>query len=167
MRLYIYFISFFFSVTLCAQSSIPQVLGKLNKETIPYIKVNELNELAEKNNLVFLDAREPKEYKVSHIQNAISVGFNYFNSKKVEAVVKDKNTNIIVYCSIGVRSEQIGEKLKKLGYKNLHNLYGGIFEYKNSGGQVVNNQNKVTDSVHTFNKTWSLFLTKGIKVYED
>jgi rhodanese-related sulfurtransferase len=65
--------------------------------------------------------------------------------------VKDKNTNIIVYCSIGVRSEQIGEKLKKLGYKNLHNLYG-IFEYKNSGGQVVNNQNKVTDSVHTLIK---------------
>jgi rhodanese-related sulfurtransferase len=31
---------------------------------------------------------------------------------KVEAAVKDKNTNIIVYCSIGVRSEQIGEKLK-------------------------------------------------------
>jgi rhodanese-related sulfurtransferase len=29
-------------------------------------------------------------------------------SKKVEAAVKDKNTNIIVYCSIGVRSEQIG-----------------------------------------------------------
>jgi rhodanese-related sulfurtransferase len=47
------------------------------------------------------------------------VGFNYFNSKKVEAAVKDKNTNIIVYCSIGVRSEQIGEKLKKLGYKTF------------------------------------------------
>ncbi|WP_016988171.1 rhodanese-like domain-containing protein [Flavobacterium sp. ACAM 123] len=166
MRLYFYFISLFFSVTLCAQS-IPQVLKKLNKETIPYIKVNELHALAEKINFVFLDAREPKEYEVSHIQDAILVGFNYFNSKKVEAAVKDKNTNIIVYCSIGVRSEQIGEKLKKLGYKNLHNLYGGIFEYKNSGGQVVNNQNEVTDSVHTFNKTWSLFLTKGIKVYEN
>jgi hypothetical protein len=38
MRLYIYFISFFFSVTLSAQSSIPQVLKKLNKGTIPYVK---------------------------------------------------------------------------------------------------------------------------------
>ncbi|MFB0911144.1 MAG: rhodanese-like domain-containing protein, partial [Flavobacterium sp.] len=65
MRRSICFISFFFSVTLCAQSSIPQVLKKLNKATIPYIKVNELNELAEKNNLIFLDAREPKDYKVS------------------------------------------------------------------------------------------------------
>jgi rhodanese-related sulfurtransferase len=45
---------------------------KLNKETIPYIKVNELKE----NNLVFLDAREPKEYS-SHIQGAIPVGFDH------------------------------------------------------------------------------------------
>jgi predicted sulfurtransferase len=85
----------------------------------------------------------------------------------VSSTVKDKNANIVVYCSIGVRSEQIGEKLLKLGYKNVYNLYGGIFEYKNSGGKVVNNQNKVTDSIHTFNKTWSAYLTKGIKVYEN
>jgi rhodanese-related sulfurtransferase len=46
--------------------------------------------------------------------------------------VKDKNTNIIVYCSIGVRSEQIGEKIKKLGYKTFITLRR-YFEYKNSG----------------------------------
>jgi predicted sulfurtransferase len=68
MRLYIYFISFFFSVTLVR--NIPQVLKKLNKGTIPYVKVSELNRVAEKNNIVFLDAREQK-YKVSHIQDAI------------------------------------------------------------------------------------------------
>lgn len=164
MRLYIYFISFFFSIMLSAQNNIPQVLKKLNKETVPYINVNELKE---KKNLVFLDAREPKEYKVSHIQGALSVGFDHFKSNNVTANIIDKNATIIVYCSIGVRSEQIGEKLQKLGYKNVYNLYGGIFEYKNTGGKVVNNQNKVTDSVHTFNKTWSVYLTKGIKVYED
>jgi hypothetical protein len=87
----------------------------------------------------------------------------YFNSKKVEAAVKDKNTNIIVYFN---RCEKWTNrwKLKKLGYKTF-NLYGGIFEYKNSGRQVVNNQKK-WQTVHTFNKTWSLLLTKGIKVYE-
>lgn len=164
MRLYIYFISFFFSIMLSAQNSIPQVLKKFNKETVPYIKVNKLKE---KTNLVFLDAREPKEYKVSHIQGAIPVGFDHFISNNVTAKVKDKNATIIVYCSIGVRSEQIGEKLQKLGYKNVYNLYGGIFEYKNNGGKVVNNQNKVTDSVHAYNKAWSVYLTKGIKVYED
>jgi hypothetical protein len=36
-----------------------------------------------------------------------------------------------------------------------------FFEYKNEEGKVVNNQNKVTDSVHTYNKRWSEYLTKG------
>jgi rhodanese-related sulfurtransferase len=164
MRFSIFLICFLFSIAISAQSSISQVLKKLNKETVPYIRVGELND---KTNLVYLVAREPKAYNVNHFQNAITVGFDHFDTKKVSSTVKDKNANIVVYCSIGVRSEQIGEKLLKLGYKNVYNLYGGIFEYKNSGGKVVNNQNKVTDSIHTFNKTWSAYLTKGIKVYEN
>jgi len=54
-----------------------------------------------------------------------------------------------------------------LGYKNVYNLYGGIFEYKNNGGKVVDNQNKETDKIHTYNKEWSVYLKKGIKIYED
>ena len=164
MRFYIYFIPFLFSVALSAQNSIPQVLKKLNQETVPYIKVKDLKD---KKNLVFLDAREPKEFNVSHIRNAIPVGFDHFKSNTITATVKDKSATIIVYCSIGVRSEKIGEKLLKMGYKNVYNLYGGIFEYKNHGGKVVNNHNKVTDSVHAYNKAWSIYLTKGIKVYEN
>jgi predicted sulfurtransferase len=78
MRLYIYFISFFSQLRWCAKQHSASI-EKLNKGTIPYVKVSELNRVAEKNNIVFLDAREPKEYKVSHIQDAILVGFNYFN----------------------------------------------------------------------------------------
>jgi len=33
-----------------------------------------------------------------------------------------------VYCSLGIRSEVIAKKLKKAGYTNVFNLYGGIFE---------------------------------------
>jgi rhodanese-related sulfurtransferase len=77
------------------------------------------------------------------------------NSTKVKLLrVIDKNTPIVVYCSIGVRSEKIGE-LIKVRIQNVYNLYGGIFEYKNEEEKVVNNQNKVTDSVHTYNKRWS------------
>jgi hypothetical protein len=46
-------------------------------------------------------------------------------------------------------------------------LYAEFLNKKNEEGKVVNNQNKVTDSVHTYNKRWSEYLTKGIKVYED
>ena len=114
-----------------------------------------------------LYTRERKEFKVSHIENAIHVGFDKFNSKNVSEILKDKNALIVVYCSIGVRSEKIGEKLLKLGYKNVFNLYGGIFEWKNNRKKVISDQNIETDKVHTFNKEWSVYLTNGIKVYED
>lgn len=164
MRSSIYFISLFFSMTLFAQKSISQVLKRLNKETVPYVKVNELRD---KKNIVFFDAREPKEFKVSHIYGALFVGYDHFDPAEVIANVKRKNATIVVYCSIGVRSERIGEKVQKLGYTNVYNLYGGIFEYKNNDGKVVNDQNKITDSVHTYNKKWSVYLSKGTKIYED
>jgi rhodanese-related sulfurtransferase len=164
MRFYLYTIFLLFSVLISAQSTIPQVLKKHNKQSVPYIKVEELKT---KNNPILLDTREPKEFFVSHIKNAIPVGFDNFKSKNVTSIIKDKNATIVVYCAIGVRSELIGEKLLKLGYRNVYNLYGGIFEYKNTGGIVVNGQNKETDSVHAYNKEWSVYLKKGIKIYED
>lgn len=164
MRFYLFTIICFFSLMVSAQSSIPQVLKNLNKQSVPYIKIEELKN---KNKLIFLDAREPKEFNLSHIKNAIPIGFDHFKIQNVTSAVKDKNATIVVYCSVGVRSERIGEKLLKSGYKNVYNLYGGIFEYKNTGGKVVNKQNIETDSVHAFNKEWSVYLTKGIKVYEN
>ncbi|MDG2433768.1 rhodanese-like domain-containing protein [Flavobacterium sp.] len=147
-----------------AQNTIGKELERLNKNSVPYISVQELQA---KPKYIVLDARELKEYNTSHLKNAIYVGFNKFDNSKVTKKVENKNTPIVVYCSIGVRSERIAEKLVKLGYTNVYNLYGGIFEYKNSGGTVVNNNNKVTDSVHTYNKRWSEYLEKGIKVYEN
>lgn len=162
MRYLIIILLLHFHFVAMAQKTIPEVLEKLNKKSVPYIKATELNN----SNCVLLDTREPQEYKVSHLPKAISVGYNHFDIKNVTAIVKDKNTPIVVYCSVGVRSEQIGEKLQKSGYTNVYNLYGGIFDYKNKGGKVVNPQNKVTDSVHAFNKQWSIYLNKGIKVYD-
>ena len=45
-------------------------------------------------------------------------------------------------------------------------MYGGIFEWVNEGFPVVNNQEKQTDNVHAYNKSWGIWLKKGVKVYE-
>ena len=151
------------TASLClAQKSIPQVLEKLNKKTVPYVTSMELKSMK---SYVILDSREPEEYAVSHIKNAMFVGYNKFDSDQFVANVPDKAATLVVYCSLGVRSENIGEKLQKLGYKNVLNLYGGIFDWKDSGGKVYNSKNNVTDSIHTFNKRWGSYLKRGIKVY--
>ncbi len=152
----------FFSVSLSAQQSVDQVLKKYNKNTIPYITVNDLKN---KKVPVVLDARQWKEYQVSHLPNAIYVGHEAFKAKNITSIISDKNTPLVVYCSIGVRSEQIAEKVKALGYTEVYNLYGGIFEWKNHDGIVVDDQNKPTENVHAFSKEWSKYLLKGKKIY--
>ncbi|AWG23316.1 rhodanese [Flavobacterium faecale] len=163
MRLLLITFLFAFNLMCNAQSTVATVLKKYNTQSVPYITSTQLKN----NNYILFDSREFSEYKVSHIPNAIFVGFNHFKPETVTSAVKNRSTPIVVYCSIGVRSEQIGEKLQKLGYTNVHNLYGGIFEYKNNGGTVLNQANKKTDSIHTYNKQWSVYLKKGIKIYEN
>lgn len=113
--------------------------------------------------VIFLDAREKNEYNVSHIKNAKWVGYQTFTSNTLKNVSKTKK--IIVYCSVGYRSEKITQKLNKLGYPNVSNLYGGIFEWVNQENKVYNNQGAATLKVHTYNKMWSKWLKRGVKVY--
>jgi rhodanese-related sulfurtransferase len=107
-------------------------------------------------NAVFLDAREREEYDVSHLPNALFIGYKQFKTDVVAHL--DKNIPIVVYCSIGYRSEKIGERLQKLGFKHVHNLYGSIFEWVNTGRKVVTTQGDTTQRVHTFNKAWSRWI---------
>ena len=85
-----------------------------------------------KTNAFILDAREKEEYSTSHLKNAIFVGHTTFELDSVLTKIPNKNSEIVVYCSIGIRSETIASKLKKAGYSNVFNLYGGIFEWKNN-----------------------------------
>lgn len=163
MKKLIYIFVFFISVSISGQNSLKKLLKKYNTENVSYASV----EMIKSNpNYVLLDARELKEYKVSHLKNAIHVGYDHFNLKKTIKKLKNKNATIIVYCSVGIRSENIAEKLQKAGYKNVYNLFGGIFEWKNKENIVVDSKNQPTENVHTFNKEWSKWLKKGIKVYE-
>ncbi|WP_452225062.1 rhodanese-like domain-containing protein [Lacinutrix chionoecetis] len=153
----------FFSVSALAQKTVGDLLQQYNKHTVPYISVQEL--AMPKTKAVIFDTREIEEYKISHIKDAVYVGYNEFDIDLIETQYPNKEEEIVVYCSIGIRSEAIGEKLKKAGYTNIFNLYGGIFEWKNKNFSIINSDSKETDKVHTFNKTWSKWLEKGEKVY--
>ncbi len=120
-------------------------------------------EIDDKTDVIYLDAREREEYDVSHISNAIWIGYDDFDLQRVNDI--DKESEIIVYCSIGYRSEKISKRLVGDGFINVSNLYGGIFEWKNQDHDVVNTQGTVTDSVHAFDKAWGFWLKEGIKVY--
>lgn len=152
------------SSTVYAQNELDNLLNKWNHKNVPYMSVETL--ALSKTKAILLDAREEKEFKVSHLENAISVGYDNFKIEKtLQKLPRDKATKIVVYCSLGIRSERIAHKLIREGYTNVYNLYGGIFEWKNADFQVIDTLGKSTEKVHAFNKSWSRWLKKGKKVY--
>ncbi|MBO0321418.1 rhodanese-like domain-containing protein [Muricauda sp. CAU 1633] len=149
-------------VASCAQQSIPEVLKQLNDGTVDYISVENLHEMEAP---LLLDTREKEEFEVSHLKSSIWVGYTEFDLNKVLQELSNKEKPIVVYCSIGVRSEDIGEQLKNAGYTNVLNLYGGIFEWKNKGYPVYDENEHKTEKVHPYSRYWGRFLTNAEKVY--
>lgn len=137
------------------------LLKNLLSHTVQEISVNELS--AKSTGVIFLDAREKEEYDVSHLKDAIPVGYDHFDIRSVKNIPKD--ARIVVYCSVGYRSEKVAEKLSNAGYLHVANLYGGIFEWVNEDHPVYDLSGKATENVHPYDVTWGLWLKKGKKVY--
>lgn len=129
----------------------------LLRHNVPEIAVPEVKQL---DNTVYLDARSKEEYDISHVENAVWVGYDEFDINKVPAI--DTSQNIIVYCSVGYRSEKITNKLEDAGYKNVYNLYGGLFEWYNEGLPVVK-EDKPTNKIHSYNENWSQWVNEREK----
>lgn len=159
------YISLFISTITFSQNTEKQLdslLNKLLSFEVPIIKIGPNTNL---DNYLFLDSREPNEFAVSHIKNALNIGYNHFELNKFTQQIPDKNTPIIIYCSIGYRSEKIGLQLINAGYTNVKNLYGGIFSWINAQQPIVDKHNKKTLDIHTYSKEWSRWVCFGNKIY--
>jgi rhodanese-related sulfurtransferase len=147
----------------CQDAKFDQHVNSYLSYSAPVISVTEAHK--QKDKFTFLDAREIEEYNVSHIPMARYVGYDRFDAKGINDIAKDKA--IIVYCSIGYRSEKIATKLRKLGYTKVYNLYGSLFEWANQGYDLSDAKGQPTLAIHTYNKAWSKWVTnpKVVKKY--
>lgn len=135
-------------------------LDGLLAHSVPEMDVSQAAGL---NHAILLDARENDEFAVSRIDGAQWVGYDDFSLDRVAGL--DKNDEIIVYCSVGYRSEKVAEQLMAAGFTRVHNLYGGIFEWVNRGQGVVDADGLATEKVHAYSRSWGVFLREGKKVY--
>lgn len=74
---------------------------------------------------ILIDVRSPQEYNEGHLDNSILLP-EYEILKKIEDIIPNKNTKIILYCSSGTRSKKAQEELEKMGYKNIYNVLNGV-----------------------------------------
>jgi rhodanese-related sulfurtransferase len=161
----LFILFFLISAAITGQDKLDKLLRKWNHRNVPYISAETL--ALPKTMAILLDAREKEEFNVSHLKNAIYVGYNHFNLKEtIIQLPRDKSAKIVVYCSLGIRSETVAHNLIQEGYKNVFNLYGGIFEWKNNDFKVMDTLGNETEKIHIFRKNWSTWLNKGEKIYE-
>ena len=128
--------------------------------SVPIISVDSLYHNFD--NYVLLDAREWEEYNMSHLPGARYIGYNKPNLSVVKEL--DESKDVVLYCSIGYRSEVIARKLKDQGF-NVLNLYGSIFEWVNRGYPLQDANSNDTKNIHGYNKSWSKWVeNKDYKV---
>ncbi|MHA7128941.1 rhodanese-like domain-containing protein [Algoriphagus namhaensis] len=136
------------------------LLSTLYDQDFPVLQPSQVDQYAE---LQILDTREREEFEVSHLQDAIWVGYSDFEEANLTSL--DKTKPILVYCTVGARSQEIGKKLQDQGFEKVYNLYGGIIHWVNEGLPVYRND-EPTNQVHTYSRTWGIWLKEGEKVYQ-
>lgn len=101
-------------------------------KTGKYLKAKDYNELADDPETIIVDMRNHYEYEVGHFKNAIEVPSDTFREQLPMAVdmLKDqKEKNIIMYCTGGIRCEKASAYMLHNGFKNVFHVEGGIIEY--------------------------------------
>jgi len=141
-----------------------RLLRVLYRRTVPTVPAATLaHELRQPAAPLLLDARTPAEYRVSHLRGARFV--NYDSLAFWQFAGLDRARPVVVYCTVGYRSERLGERLRALGFRQVRNLYGGLFEWVNEGYPVVNAQGPTAD-VHPYSALWRPWLRRGRPTYK-
>ena len=90
--------------------------------------------------MVLIDIRTPDQIslmggQIDAPQNVnISRGMLEF---KVQRIALEKDTPIVVYCGVGIRSPLAAETLQNMGYTNVKNYADGFIGWEKSGGAVT------------------------------
>ena len=83
---------------------------------------------------VYLDVREPGEWNLFRIPDAVLVSLGELQSTVTEKI--PKHAHVVVYCARGNRSALAADAMQQMGYKNVVSLAGGITAWAHAGGPI-------------------------------
>lgn len=99
-----------------------------------YVNAEQFNELTNDPNTVVIDMRNHYEFEVGHFEKAIEIPSDTFREQlpmAADMMNEDKEKNIIMYCTGGIRCEKASAYMLHKGFKNVFHLEGGIINYVN------------------------------------
>jgi UPF0176 protein len=100
-----------------------------------HLKAEEFNALTNDPNTILIDFRNHYEHEVGHFKDAILPDVDTFRESLPlieETYLKgNEDKNLVMYCTGGIRCEKASAWFKHRGFKNVHQLEGGIIKYAN------------------------------------
>jgi len=94
---------------------------------VPEIPVEALKKRLDRGDDVFvLDVREPNEFQICRIEGSTLIPLGQLPARAQEL---DPDREIVVHCKMGGRSAKAVALLQERGFKNVHNLTGGILAW--------------------------------------
>ncbi|MBW3544809.1 MAG: rhodanese-like domain-containing protein [Bacteroidetes bacterium] len=118
-------------------------LVKEAKQQIENLSPDQVNEELSKGSVTLIDLRESEELKQNgRIASSVHAprGMLEFYADPSLPYHKpefDKNRRIILHCASGGRSALAAATLKRMGYKNVAHMDGGLKAWKDSGKPVT------------------------------
>ncbi|MGB0893029.1 MAG: rhodanese-like domain-containing protein [Parashewanella sp.] len=94
------------------------------------VNPQELTMLINRENAKVIDVRGKEEFKKGHIIDAINVPLAEIKNKKLASLEKYKSSPIILVCNAGMTSSQAAQLLVAQGFEQVHNLKGGMGDWK-------------------------------------
>lgn len=89
------------------------------------ISQEEARQRMNREGVVILDVREASEFAEGHIPGAVLLPVGTITGDTAAAVIPDFDTEVLVYCRSGNRSQTASDALAGLGYRNVYE-FGGI-----------------------------------------
>lgn len=100
--------------------------------TAPHLKPEELDQwFADNKDFVIVDMRNSYEHQVGHFPNSVLPSMRYFRElpKVLPELEHLKDKTVLTVCTGGVRCEKASGYLLKKGFKDVHQLDGGMVSY--------------------------------------
>ena len=99
-----------------------------------YVNAEQFNQLTNDPDTIVIDMRNHYEFEVGHFEDAIEIPSDTFREQlpmAVDMMNSDRDKNIIMYCTGGIRCEKASANMLHKGFKNVFHLEGGIIHYTN------------------------------------
>lgn len=100
-----------------------------------HLSAVEFNKLTSDPDTILIDFRNHYEHEVGHFKGAITPDVDTFRESlpyiEDEFLKGKEDSNIVMYCTGGIRCEKASAWYKHRGFKNVHQLEGGIINYVN------------------------------------